>query len=49
MGKLTLDNIPGRWGRATAKGDEEAAFSMRDIYEVILTRRETLCDEQLAA
>ena len=29
MGILTLENIPGRWGRATvtAKGDEKAVLS----------------------
>jgi glycogen debranching enzyme len=51
MGILTLENIPGRWGRAmvTAKGDEKAMLSMKQIYDEILTRRATLGNEVLAA
>ena len=42
MGTLTVDGIPGRWGRATVvgKGDDKAVLSTRQIYEQILTNRE---------
>ena len=35
MGTLTVDGIPGRWGRAkvVAKGDDKAMLSTRQIYE----------------
>lgn len=51
MGVLTLENIPGRWGRATvtARGDEKAILSTKQIYEEILTRRAALGEEELAA
>jgi glycogen debranching enzyme len=51
MGMLTLENIPGRWGRAnfTVKGDEEAMLSVKQVYEQILTERASLGEEKLAA
>jgi len=51
MGILKLENIPGRWGRATviAKGDEKAMLSTKQIYQRILSQRATLGDERLAA
>jgi len=51
MGILKLENIPGRWGRATviAKGDEKAMLSTKQIYQRILSQRATLGEERLAA
>jgi glycogen debranching enzyme len=51
MGMLKLENIPGRWGRATVlvEGDEKGVLSTKQIYQQILTRRATLGEEQLAA
>jgi hypothetical protein len=51
MGTLTVEGIRGRWGRATvtAKGDENAMLSMKQIYERILTERTDLGEEELAA
>jgi hypothetical protein len=51
MGMLTLENIPGRWGRATvtAKGDEKAVLSRKEIFQQVLSRRATLGEEKLAA
>src|SRR5215468_5283471 len=42
MGTLTVDGIPGRWGRAKviAKGDDTAVLSMKQTYDRILTARE---------
>lgn len=51
MGTLTIEGIPGRWGRAniTAKGDEKNVLSVKQIYETILSARATLGEEDLAA
>ena len=51
MGTLTVDGIPGRWGRATvvAKGDDKAMLSTKQIYERILSLREELGKKELAA
>jgi glycogen debranching enzyme len=51
MGTLTVDGIPGRWGRTTvvAKGDDKAVLSMKQIYDRILTAREDLGKRELAA
>jgi glycogen debranching enzyme len=51
MGMLKLENIPGRWGRATVsvEGDGKGVLSTKQIYEQILTKRATLGEEQLAA
>jgi glycogen debranching enzyme len=41
MGTLTVEGIPGRWGRAnvSAKGDEKAMITGKQIYERILSDR----------
>jgi glycogen debranching enzyme len=46
MGTLTVDGIPGRWGRTkvVVKGDDEAMLSPKQIYDIILARREELKD-----
>ncbi len=51
MGTLTVDGIPGRWGRAkvVAKGDDKAMLSTKDIFESILSAREELGKVELAA
>jgi hypothetical protein len=51
MGTLTLDGIPGRWGRTkvVAKGDDEAMLSVKQIYDRILTAREELDKQEMAA
>ena len=51
MGTLTVDGIPGRWGRAkvVAKGDDTAMLSTKEIYESILSAREELGKMELAA
>ena len=50
MGTLSIENIPGRWGRASAvaKGDDKV-LSTKQIYEEILSRRAELDQEQLVA
>jgi glycogen debranching enzyme len=51
MGTLTVDGIPGRWGRAkvVAKGDDKIVFSMKQIYERILLAQQDLGKTELAA
>jgi glycogen debranching enzyme len=51
MGTLTVDGIPGRWGRAkvVAKGDDKAMLSTKQIFEQALTARAELGEEELAA
>jgi glycogen debranching enzyme len=51
FGVLSVEGIPGRWGKAnvTAKGDEKKALSIKDIYEKFLTKRAELGTEDLAA
>src|SRR5262249_25986344 len=51
MGTLTLDGIPGRWGRAkvVAKGDDSAMLNLRQIYDQILAAREDLDKRDLSA
>src|SRR5262249_20230213 len=51
MGTLTVDGIPGRWGRAkvVAKGDDEAMVGLKRIYEQILAAREEVDKKDLAA
>ncbi len=51
MGMLTLENIPGRWGRATvtAKGDEKAVLSTKEIYQQVLSRRATLGERKASS
>jgi glycogen debranching enzyme len=51
MGTLTLDGIPGRWGRAkvVAKGDDKAMLSQKQIYERLLASREDLDKKELIA
>ena len=50
MGTLSIENIPGRWGRASAiaKGDDKL-LSTKQIFEEVLSRRAGLDQEQLAA
>ena len=50
MGTLSIENIPGRWGRANAvaKGDDKV-LSTKQIFEEVLSRRAGLDQEQLAA
>ena len=51
MGTLTVENIPGRGGKANivAKGDEKTMLSVKQIYDQILTARSDLGTEELAA
>jgi glycogen debranching enzyme len=51
IGTLTLDGIPGRWGKAkvVAKGDDKAMLSTRQIYEQLLAKREELDRKALIA
>ena len=51
MGTLTVDGIPGRWGRAkvVAKGDDKAMLSMKQIYDRLLASREDLDKKELIA
>jgi glycogen debranching enzyme len=51
LGTLTIEGIPGRWGRAniTAKGDEKNMLTVKQMYETILSARSTLGEEDLAA
>jgi hypothetical protein len=48
---LSVEGIPGRWGKTnvTAKGDEKSTLTMKQIYEMVLTRRSELGTEDLAA
>ena len=51
MGTLTVDGIPGRWGRTkvVAEGDNKAMLNMRQIYDRILAAREELDEKELTA
>ena len=51
MGTLTVDGIPGRWGRAkvVAKGHDQAMLSTKQIYEHLLASREDLDNKELIA
>jgi glycogen debranching enzyme len=51
LGTLTVEGIPGRWGRANvvAKGDDQAMLSVKQIYDRILAWREDLSKKELAA
>jgi glycogen debranching enzyme len=51
MGTLTVENIPGRWGRArvVAKGDDSKILSTKQIFEEAVSRRSELDEEKLAA
>jgi glycogen debranching enzyme len=51
FGTLSLEGIPGRWGRATvvAKGDGNKVLTTKDIYQDILTARSGLGEDELAA
>jgi glycogen debranching enzyme len=51
MGTLTVDGIPGRWGRAkvVAKGDDNAMVSAKEMYKMMLSAREELGRKELAA
>ena len=51
FGVLTVEGIPGRWGKAnvSAKGDEKSMLTMKQIYERVLANRSDLGEEELAA
>jgi hypothetical protein len=51
MGTLTLDGVPGRWGRVkvVAKGDDKAMLSTKQVYERLLASREELDNKELIA
>jgi hypothetical protein len=51
IGTVSLEGIPGRWGRTNvvAKGDDKAALTTKQIYETVLTARSGLGEEELAA
>jgi glycogen debranching enzyme len=51
FGTLTVEGIPGRWGRTNvvAKGDDTGMLTAKQIYETVLSRRADLGDEELAA
>lgn len=50
MGTLSIENIPGRWGLASAevKG-EDKIVSTKEIFEEVLSRRSDLDQEKIAA
>lgn len=51
MGTLSVEGIPGRWGKASvvAKGDDSRVLTAKQIYQEILSRREEMDEEELAA
>src|SRR6185437_11159556 len=51
MGTLSVDGIPGRWGKArvVAKGDDTAVLTTKQIYEVALTKRADMDEGEMAA
>jgi glycogen debranching enzyme len=50
MGSLTVEGIPGRWGRADVSAQQKGkAPTYRDIYVGFLTARTGLGEEELAA
>ena len=51
MGTLSVENIPGRWGRANivAKGDDSKILSTKQIFEEVLSKRSELDEAKLAA
>jgi glycogen debranching enzyme len=51
MGTLSVEGIPGRWGRTNvvAKGDDTARLTEKQIYQTVLSRRSELDEEELAA
>ena len=51
FGTLSVEGIPGRWGRANvvAKGDDKAMLSTKEIFERVLSNRADLGEEKLAA
>jgi glycogen debranching enzyme len=51
LGTLSVEGIPGRWGRANvvAKGDDKAMLSTKEIFERALSTRADLGEEKLAA
>ena len=51
MGTLSVDGIPGRWGRTNVvtKGDDTARLTEKQIYQTVLSRRSELDEEELAA
>jgi len=51
MGTLSVEGIPGRWGRASvvAKGDDTRVLTTKQIYERFLLRRQEMEEQGLAA
>ena len=51
LGTLSVENIPGRWGRANivAKGDDSKTLSTKEIFEEVLSNRAGLEETKLAA
>ena len=51
MGTLSVEGIPGRWGKANvvAKGDDKAMLNTKQIFERVLSARADLGEEKLAA
>jgi glycogen debranching enzyme len=51
FGMLSVEGIPGRWGKANVavKGDETQTLTVKQIYETFLARRTELGTEDLAA
>jgi len=51
FGTLSVEGIPGRWGRANVvvKGDNKAMLSAKQIFQRILENRADLGEEKLAA
>lgn len=51
MGTLTVEGIPGRWGKTkvAAKGDDARVLTTKQIYERVVSRREAMEEEQPAA
>jgi hypothetical protein len=51
FGTLSVEGIPGRWGRANVvvKGDNKTMLSTKQIFQRILQNRADLGEEKLAA
>jgi hypothetical protein len=51
FGTLSVEGIPGRWGRANvvAKGDGKPILTTKQIFEQVLANRAELGEEKIAA
>ena len=51
MTSITVESIPGRWGKATVsvKAKEGPVPTIKQLYETVLQRRVEMGEEELAA